>query len=316
MAVGTRDNPIAIGSRAAVGDWVISVESVLPNANEVVSNENQFNDPPAAGNQFFIARVAATYIGEESAPFWLELDNKLVGSSNVAYEGIDAYCGVIPDDPTETGEVFPGGTVSANLCWSISEADAESVLLILEPSFSFEDAERAFFGLQPGVGSETELAIPTVDPLPAGGEVGSRGNPIELGSTGRVGDWMLRVVGMTPNANEAVAEENQFNDPPGEGHQFFIVELEATYVGASSGHVSRNIRSRVLGELNVARDTFDAYCGVFPDPISDAGEAFPDGTVTGNECWSVATTEVDSLMLMVEDSSIFDGSSRTFFALR
>ena len=127
---------------------------------------------------------------------------------------------------------------------------------------------------------------------------------------------MLRVVGLTPNADEAVAEENQFNDPPDAGHQFFMVELEATYVGAESGQVSRNIRSRVLGELNVARDTFDAYCGVFPDPISESGEAFPNGTVSGNECWSVATVEVDSLMLMVEDSSIFDGSSRTFFALR
>jgi len=48
--VGTRENPVALGSLAVVGEWMISVESITEDANEVVSNENSFNDPPIAGN--------------------------------------------------------------------------------------------------------------------------------------------------------------------------------------------------------------------------------------------------------------------------
>ena len=72
---------------------------------------------------------------------------KSVGDSNVAYEGVDAYCGVIPDDIDDSGETFPGGTITGNVCWSIQSTDAASLVMIVEESFNFDDDTRAFFAL-------------------------------------------------------------------------------------------------------------------------------------------------------------------------
>ena len=109
--------------------------------------ENQFNDPPPEGNQFFIASLEATYTGTESSTFWVDMTLKSVGDSKVAYEGVDAYCGVIPDDINDSGETFPGGTITGNVCWSIQSTDAASLVMIVEESFNFEDDARAFFAL-------------------------------------------------------------------------------------------------------------------------------------------------------------------------
>ena len=100
--------------------------------------ENQFNDPPPEGNQFFIASLEATYTGTESSTFWGDMRLKPVGDSNVAYEGFNAYCGVIPDDIDDSGETFPGGTITGNVCWSIQSTDAASLVMIVEESFNFE----------------------------------------------------------------------------------------------------------------------------------------------------------------------------------
>ena len=95
------------------------------------------------GNQFFIASLEATYTGTESSTFWIDMRLKSVGDSNVAY---DAYCGVIPDDIDDSGETFPGGTITGNVCWSIQSTDAASLVMIVEESFNF-DGTRAFFAL-------------------------------------------------------------------------------------------------------------------------------------------------------------------------
>lgn len=144
--VGSRGEPVALGSAAQVGDWVVSVVSVTPDGTDVVMAENQFNDPPVAGSQFFLVEVEGTYVGAESGSFWLDMTTKALGPSNVAYETFDAWCGVIPDDVTNTGETFPEGMVSGNLCWSVSSEDAGDLLMLLEASFSFDDT-RIFYAL-------------------------------------------------------------------------------------------------------------------------------------------------------------------------
>ena len=53
---------------------------------------------------------------------------------------------MIPDDIDDSGETFPGGTVTGNVCWSIESTDAASLVMIVEESFSFDDT-RAFFAL-------------------------------------------------------------------------------------------------------------------------------------------------------------------------
>ncbi len=304
---GTRDEPVAVGEPVRVGNWVLRVAGVTADGTDIVMAANEFNEPPGEGEQFFLAALEATYVGAESSSFWVDMTLKPVGASNVAYESFNAYCGLAPDPIDESGETFPGGTITGNACWKIDGADAESLVMIAEESFSFEDT-RAFLSLDPA-------AVP-VEATTAMGDISSSAHDvIPFGESALVGNWSIRVLSVTADATDAIMAANEFNDPPGNGEQYFLVELEATYNGDASGVFWAETSLKLLGSSNVAYEGFNAFCGSIPDPVSGAGETFPGGVITGNECWSVASTEADGLVLIVDEAVSFDGSSRAVFSL-
>lgn len=144
-AVGTRDNPVPIGTAATVGKWEITVTAVNPNAADVVAAENQFNDPPAEGSNYVLISVKATYNGEDSGTFWVENSSKVLGTGGNTF---DDSCGVIPNPIMDAGETFAGATIDANMCFSVETAQLDGATLIMEPSFSFGDDSRMFFALK------------------------------------------------------------------------------------------------------------------------------------------------------------------------
>src|SRR5699024_2456800 len=80
-----RNSPLGIGRIGEVGDYEISVLSVTPNANDVVLGENQFNEPPEEGNQFFMARISVTYIGSSKGNPSYEINPQSVGTLSSSY---------------------------------------------------------------------------------------------------------------------------------------------------------------------------------------------------------------------------------------
>jgi len=153
---GTRENPIPVGQTAALGeDWELTVLSVEPDATAAVMAESTFNDPPAPGHQFFMATVRVTYVGASSDEFYGG-SLRVVGQSAVAYDSWDDYCGSIPNELADR-ELFTGGTIEGNLCWSVATADVDS--LVLYDSFEFSD-ERVFFSLVPGAAGAPSPASP------------------------------------------------------------------------------------------------------------------------------------------------------------
>ncbi len=146
--VGTRDNPVPLGKSAEVGEgWLVSVLGVIPDATEAVMAENMFNDPPAPGNQFFMVRVAATYQGPDEAGNVFELQFSLVGELQRSYQPFRETCGVVPENLTmAASEVFQGGTVEGNVCWSVPSGEVDSLVMYLE-SFAGGRQERVFFAL-------------------------------------------------------------------------------------------------------------------------------------------------------------------------
>ena len=159
--------------------------------------------------------------------------------------------------------------------------------------------------------SESRAATTTEAPLVGESSLDS---PIQLGAVVQVGSWRLRVSAITPDGTDEVMEEYQFNDPPPEGNQFFIASLEATYTGTESSTFRGDMRLKSVGDSRVAYETYDASCGVIPDDIDDSGETFPGGTITGNVCWSIQSTDAASLVMIVEESANFD-DTRAFLSL-
>ncbi len=146
--VGSREDPIPLGTEADTGgEWFVSVVEVIPDATDLVLAENQFNDRPASGNQFFIVRISATYEGERSSTFPATNALSLVGESSVAYTPFADSCGVVPDALSST-EVFTGGTVEGNVCWQVQSDEVDSLVMYSEDFITFDRDRQAWFALR------------------------------------------------------------------------------------------------------------------------------------------------------------------------
>jgi hypothetical protein len=87
-----------------------------------------------------------TYDGPEESGTVFDLQYSVVGELNRSYLTFDAFCGVVPDDLTlNTSDVFQGGTVEGNLCWSVPSGEVESLVMSVSPLFP---EERVFFSLE------------------------------------------------------------------------------------------------------------------------------------------------------------------------
>jgi hypothetical protein len=142
---GTRAYPIPMGQTVAISDdWELTILSVTPDATDQILAESSYNDPPPPGQQFFVATVRITYTGDDSDTFY-GWGLRTVGKSAVSYSQSVDDCGMVPDE-LESRELFTGGTIEGNLCWSIDSSDADSMVLY---DGDQDSDERIFFSLMP-----------------------------------------------------------------------------------------------------------------------------------------------------------------------
>lgn len=147
-ATGTRENPAPAGSTATLGNYDVSLGATTANANEMVAAENEFNAPPVEGRQFVLVPVNVTYTGDESGTPWVDLTIQFVGSGGNTYgTGTDDYCGVIPQQLMDLGEMYNGATGSGNHCASVPAGEVEGGTWVVEETFSFDNT-KVFFALQ------------------------------------------------------------------------------------------------------------------------------------------------------------------------
>ena len=163
LAVGTRENPVPIGTTVDLGDgWQVTVMNVIPDATNAVLRENQFNDPPKAGNQFFLARIQANYTGSGSDTFDGSYRLRAVGPSSVGYTTFGNSAGVIPD-PLPDSELFSGGVVEGYIGWEIKSSDANTLVMYDKP-MSFDDSkDRVYMALYGPGYSTSAIANATTD---------------------------------------------------------------------------------------------------------------------------------------------------------
>lgn len=138
---GSRQQPLPFGTTAAVSigesdpAWLIQVTEFTPNGTDAVLAENSFNEPPAAGRQFAIVRIRAEYQGvDEPASLLRDLEFVVVDEANVTYDYEDS-CGLIPDELDTFAEVYAGGVLEGNLCWSVQTEHIDSLVLGIKGLF-------------------------------------------------------------------------------------------------------------------------------------------------------------------------------------
>jgi hypothetical protein len=312
--IGSREAPVALGSLGRIGDWLIRVTDIDPDAADELLASDSFLDPPEEGNRYVLIEVEGTYVGEGSGNLWSDFFYNAVGGSNVAYDEFDDSCGFLDGDLSALGDVFSGGTVRGLECFEVEAADVADLQMFLEPGgFGFGDDARLFFALQEGVGGETGLALPGAPDVAAGGEIGERGNPIALGNFVQIGDWYVAVHSADLDATDEVLAQNSFNEPPVDGDTYVMAGVELAYVGSESASFwSDGFSWSAVGPTNVAVDPFESSCGLIDHDLSNSGELFPNGRVTGSLCLTVTAAEVGEMLLFFD---VF-GEDRRFFGLQ
>ena len=329
-AESSRRNPIPFGTPEIIGDWAIRISRVVFDGADEVLAENQFNDPPQPGHRFVIAWIEGAYLGSEIGDLFWDISLKLVGRSSVVYTQSDPGCGVVPEDMMNLPEVFPGGMISGNACWSVPEFDIDSVVLFAEPAFSLGN-DREFFALSergrsrtgtieagPGRPASEAQIIAARNSVRSDTRAGGKENPIPLGQPARIGNWRLRVVRVDTNATDLVLSENLFNEPPEPGYQFVMARIKATLVEPNDDPEAfwSDISLKVVGDSAVAFGQSNPGCGVVPDDLSGAPDVFVGGAISANACWSVPATDIDSIIMFAQPVFDVRGSEPIFFALR
>ena len=160
----------------------------------------------------------------------------------------------------------------------------------------------------------TPTAAPTRTPAAV---LGERGNPVPFGVTAELkfsetDHWEVTVLGAERDATSIVLRENQFNDSPRDGHQFYLVTVGVKYLGTGSTTFRAGSRLKALGNGGVVYTTFGNTCGVIPDEFPYS-ELFTNGQLEGSECWEIASADVESLVMIVESDS--STAERAWFAL-
>ncbi len=131
----------------------------------------------------------------------------------------------------------------------------------------------------------TEPTEPTTEPTePTSGGPGGAGtqdDPLSIGETGQVADYDLTVTGVNPDAESLVMDENEFNDPPGDGEVFVLMDVEMTYRGDAEPYPWLDVWVEVLGGDG---GTYSGSCGTIPNDLIMITDVEPDQPITGAYC--------------------------------
>ena len=147
----------------------------------------------------------------------------------------------------------------------------------------------------------------------AGGDVGSaRDNPVPLGQEAQIGDWKTKVLSATLNANDVVAGQNEFNNPPEAENQYVLVKVQATRTGEEPAAFLPDIYCAFVGSGGT---TFETALADVPDNMSKAAEASQGASISGNLVFQVTSGQVSGGVLMMEQALSYQ-VTRLHFALQ
>lgn len=311
------DNPVPAGSVLNGSDGTeVVVTGIVDDAWELIQAENYLNDPPGAGNRFYMITVGVAYRADTASAEISYTDFGLIGDNRVVYDPFESSCGAFPVIPDEIGgELYPGGKTEGNICFE-TPADEGNFILIYQPEIG---AARAYLRVDPeqvSLISDLAAAVPAPNPenlaLPAGMTLD---NPVAVGGVLSGTDGTeITSSNIVRDAWPLLQAENPLNDPPGEGNRFYMVTVEFSYLSGSETIEASALNFSLIGDNRSVYDTWDDSCGSFPVIPNDLeGELFPGGQTQGNICFEVPQSETG--FILIYQPEILAVASRRFLRL-
>lgn len=138
--------PVGTGIEVAKG-WTVQVNSAQRNANDLLAAENRFSKPDA-GKQFLVVNASIKNGSGKPGSAGINVKASLLPPSGVAIDSFSS-CGLtVPDSLSMSADLQPGATITGNLCFEVSVAEASSAVLLAEPEFTLDEVkDQRFFSL-------------------------------------------------------------------------------------------------------------------------------------------------------------------------
>jgi hypothetical protein len=159
---------------------------------------------------------------------------------------------------------------------------------------------------------DNSASLPPASSDPTGdaeADVSAEAAVLPLGQPAQLTEYTVTVDSVTTNANDIVAAENQFNDPP--AGQYVLVGLTVTYNGADEGDPWIDLSTEFIG--TDARKYDESSCSaVTPDEGSDVPTLLAGGTASYRVCMDVPPTAIEGGRVEVSESFSFDEVSATW----
>ena len=146
----SRNQPKPIRTPIDLGNGIaISVEDVTKNANQIIKRYDAWTEPPPSGHQFLIVGLQVANVGDEPIDIYTVNELSLVGSSNVSYDqGFSNECWTFPNELDTSRTLFPTGSLSGNICFTVKSSDVDSLVMYYESISFFGDDEFVYWALR------------------------------------------------------------------------------------------------------------------------------------------------------------------------
>lgn len=112
--VGTRENPIPLGTAFSNDDWTVVINSVTQNAAEQINAANGYPQDADPGTEFLLINYTVTYTGDDADgeyPAMVQIE--YVTAGGVTVNLVDKFV-VAPDAINSTSVLYTGATVTGN----------------------------------------------------------------------------------------------------------------------------------------------------------------------------------------------------------
>ena len=122
------------------------------------------------------------------------------------------------------------------------------------------------------------------------------------------------VESVTENADQIIRRHDALTEPPPSGHQFLLVELKVSNRGNQPIDIYMLDQLSLVGKSRVSYDQgFD--CWTFPDEIDTSKTIFPDGSLSGNICFTVKSSDLDELVMFYKTFNALGDDTFVYWAL-
>lgn len=223
----SRVNPLPGTEPVSLTNWEVRVLETVrgDEAWKMIQLANQFNEPPAPGEEYLLVRMRVRNRRDGEAENDVGLH--VTGNSLALHFSFDA--GVVEPEPWLETHLAGGAESEGWNAYRIRQGEG-NLILVIDDLFNLDEPTR-YLALDEGASIETPIdALHSIKPTELGTEPAQ---PLPFGQIATSEDWQLRVqeVVAGQEAWQMIIDTNQFNDPPAEGMKYVLARVWVRYIG-------------------------------------------------------------------------------------